>query len=354
MSFILLYYTIKVPSPSGSEPGEKSWKGNRGMSVYHNVESENKFAYVRIFFYICRANQNKCDMIQIDTRIGREVINTTALTALKNSISRYHTMTAEEEVDAFNRLNSASTESERQAVKNEIMNANLRFLLSVAQKYTRDGDKVAELVSVGSMGMSKAVDTFEVERGFKFISYAINWIAAEIHNFFATENCLVRQTNGRKIGGKDNAIVERFLQTEMREPTEEELLSALESEYGIKVKATDVVRMQTSRIDAKLEEDSDSTAAEVGEFAVVTASRNDYEKEIEAESINEQIARLLPTLSVKEQDIIKKFFGIGRDGEMDCESIAEEYGCCAENIRRLIAKKILPKLRARAKQIALA
>lgn len=280
--------------------------------------------------------------------------NTIALERLTNDIRRYKVMDVEEEVSAFERYAAAKSESERQAIKAEVINANLRFALSIAKKYAKDGDKIAELVSVATIGMSRAFDTFDVSMGFKFISHAIHWIRAEFNVFFNTDNNIVRQSNSFKVGSKGKKIAERIIQSEQREPTEEEILEALESEYGIKVKAVDVINVRKSSIDERISSEDDATVADSGEFAMATASRNDYEREIERESITDMVSRLIGILPVREQDIVKKYFGIGYEHEYDMETIAAEYGYSAERIRQIIMNTALPKLRKAAKRIAVA
>jgi len=285
----------------------------------------------------------------INTRISSKVNSTDTLNALTMGIRKYATMTPEEEVAAFNALASASTESERIAIRNSIVNANLRFALSIARKYSSDGDKVAELVSLAAIGLSRAVDNFDVTKGFKFISHAVHWIRAEFNNFFATDANLVCRSNNRKVGTKDKRIIEKFLQTEQREPSEDEILEALESEYGLVLKnKVDVVAVRTNFISERINGEDESTAEESGEFATATASRNDYERTAEIEDAQYRAKQLLEGLSVREQEIVCRRFGIGYEREQELDEIADAIGCTNENVRILLAKS-LSKMKGRAK-----
>lgn len=290
--------------------------------------------------------------ITIDTRISSCVTNTTALNALKNEARKYPLMSVEEEVAAFTEYNAETDEKKRQAIKKRIATANLGFLISLAQKFSHDGDRVAELVSVGIDGMYKAIDKFDVSRGFKFISCAVYWIRASFSEFFnSSDSNLVRRTNNTIVGSKDAHIRERFYQEEHREPTEDELLEALEEEYGIKLRnKLDVVQIRHKSIDEKINSDDDSTFADTAEFSGATASRNEYEDTADKEQLSFVVSRLLPLLTIKEQDIVRKYFGIDCD-EMCAEAIAEELGYTPERIRQIVTNEIPKKLRSKAKRL---
>jgi len=281
----------------------------------------------------------------INTHLSTKVNNTDALTALKAGIRQYKVMTPEEEIEAFAALKAAQSESERNAIKQRIANANLRFVLSVAQKYSSDGDRVAELVSIGTIGLYRAIDTFDVSKGFKFISHAIHWIRAEFCEFFRSDANFIRRSNNAKIGTKDRKIVERYLQTEQREPTEDELIEALEKEYGIEVKnRVDVVNVRTNFISDRLNSEDDSTAEENGEFATATATTNDYEAEIEREAQKALVAKIMSKLTFREQEILSRYYGIDRE-EQDASVIAEEFGLTEERVRQLVVNEIPKKVR---------
>lgn len=286
-------------------------------------------------------------MNTIDTKISVSTYRSEALDALIADIKKYPVMSVSEEIEAFEELAAASSEEERFAIKRRIANANLRFVLSVAKKYSKDGDTVAELVSIGTIGMLRAMDKFDLSKGFKFISHAVAWIRAEYSEYFRTDANFVRRSNNTKIGSKDKTIAERFLQTEMREPTEQELIDALEQEFGIEVKnKLDVVCVKTDYISDKLNSEDDSTMENNGEFAIATACHNDFEYEIEREEKREKVKTVLRMLTVKEQDIMCRYFGIDCEEET-AESIAERFGYTPERIRQIVVNEIPKKVHAR-------
>ena len=288
----------------------------------------------------------------IDTTITNTTTNTKALLALTAEIRRYDVLSAERESELFSEFATAS-ESRKAEIRKEIANANMRFVLSVAKKYSGDGDKVCELVSIGTMGIYKAVDTFDLSKGFRFISHAVHWIRAEISEYFRSEDALVRRSNNAKIGSKENAVRQKFLQTEMREPSEDEIIEALESEYGIKVlDKCDVVKVTTARLDDNVSSDGDGdTLSEIGDVAMAMASVNGYERESELEDARYRAARLLKGLSFRESEIVCRKFGIGYDREYELDEIAEILGYTHERVRQIL-RDTLTKLRGKERVLS--
>lgn len=288
----------------------------------------------------------------IDTTTTNTTTNTKALLALTAEIRRYDMLSAERESGLLSEFATAD-ESRKAEIRKEIANANMRFVLSVAKKYSGDGDKVCELVSIGTMGIYKAVDTFDLSKGFRFISHAVHWIRAEISEYFRSEDALVRRSNNAKIGSKENAVRQRFFQTEMREPSEDEIIDALESEYGIKVlDKCDVVKVTTARLDDKVSSDGDGdTLSEIGDVAMAMASVNGYERESELEDARYRAARLLKGLSFRESEIICRKFGIGYDREYELDEIADTLGYTHERVRQIL-RDTLTKLRGKEKALS--
>ena len=292
-------------------------------------------------------------MSMIRTNTAVVTNNTPALTALTAEIRRYRVMDIDTETQAFVELAAAHTDAERDAIRQRIALSNLRFVLSIAKKYSTDGDKIAELVSIGTIGLYKAIDSFDLSLGFKFVSHCVHWIRAEFSEHFRGDANFVRRSNNAKIGSKDTEIRRRFLQTEMREPSEEEIIEALEAEYGIKVNdKLDVVRIHTSSLDGAIStDDGDSaTLGEVGEIALATATRNEAEKEAEREDNEYKVGILLKGLSVREQEIVCRKFGIGFEREYELDEIADYLGYTHERVRQLLGDA-LKKLKGRANML---
>jgi RNA polymerase sigma factor (sigma-70 family) len=232
---------------------------------------------------------------------------------------------------------ATASEERRIEIRNTIVNGNMRFVLSVAKKYTNDGSQICDLVSLGAIGLCRAVETFEPARGFRFISYAVNYIRAEFRKFFVGDANLVRRSNNVLVGSKDEAVKARFIQTEMREPTEDEIIDALKKEYGINIREKlDVVEVKAVSINNTISSDSESTLEDTGEIAMATASRNEYENQAEQEHKQAAIKALLSGLTVREQQMVCMAFGVGYEQEYQYDDIAEKFGCTGERVRQLV------------------
>lgn len=286
----------------------------------------------------------------INTTAAATVTMTNSYARLMADIRKYNTLSLEEETELFAEYRTAD-DARKEIIKQKLVNANLRFILSVAKKYTRDGDFACELVSVGTVGFMKAIESFDETRGFKLISFAVHKIYAEISEHFRTDANLVRRTNNALVGGKDKKVAEKLYKENFREPTEDEIVDALEKEYGLSVDRADVVSVRATSLDSTVSSDDDAcTVGESGEVAMATASRNDYEGEMDAEDLSDKTRRILNGLSVREQEIVCRKFGIGYDREYELDEIADELGYTHERCRQLL-KGALAKMKSRAARI---
>ena len=284
----------------------------------------------------------------IDTTATKTIVRTENFDRLAADIRRTPVLSSEEEVELFNAYAIAEGVA-KEAIKQRIANANLRFVLSIAKKYSSDASVVADLVSLGTIGLYNAIEDFDLNCGFKFISYAVHKIRAEFSEHFRLNGTIVRRTNNSVIGSKDIKVAEKLYQQLEREPSEDEIIDALESEYGIELKSRyDVLRVKADYLSDSYGEDG--TVEENGEVAVVTASHNDYEDEVEAEANKDATDRLLATLSITERDIVCRAFGIGYDRAYEYDEIGAQLGYTGERIRQ-ICTKALAKMKDSAKRV---
>lgn len=251
---------------------------------------------------------------------------------------QHEPMTEEEEQTAF---------ANRNTHREEIIQRNLLFVYSVAKRYARDGEQLCDYFSEGAIGLADAVDKFEPERGFKFISFAVHYIRAYM-SAYAKESGLVKSSNANKIGSKVKTYEARYYAENGKMPTDEDILSYLKNEYGIEVKYTSEIHGATfTALDAKIDADSDDTASEVGEVAQRTASLNEVENTIEEDNRKQTISILLncKAISETEREVIKLWYLEG----WDKERIAKKLGLCGERIRQIQATA-LKKLKGYAER----
>lgn len=284
-------------------------------------------------------------MRNIVTTTANTIERTPAVTAFLASARKYPILSEEEIVANINLAKQGNL-----AARHKVTNSYLLFMFSLCTKFAK-GDEALGLVSLATIGVDKAIDSFDATLGYKFISYAVHYMRMEISDYFRTINPMIRTTNNAKIGSKANKAAERFYQQEMRMPSEDELIEMLESEYGIEIKdKRDVVSAKISSISEQVADDA--TAEEIGEFAEVSASTNDFVAVAEKEQNSRTAHLFLSTLSVRDASIMKMLFGLDEweDNAQSEEAVAERYGLTSERVRQ-IKEASLKSLRSRKRAV---
>ncbi len=245
-------------------------------------------------------------------------------------IGREELITVEEEVELAQRIKKGD-----QAALEKLTRANLRFVVSVAKQYQNQGLSLPDLINEGNLGLIKAAEKFDETRGFKFISYAVWWIRQSILQALAEQSRIVRLPLNQ-VGSlnKINKAYSKFEQEHERRPSAEELADQLEIPTE---KVTDTLRVSGRHIsvDAPFVEGEDNNLLDV----LVNNDSPNADRSLISESLAREIDRALGTLTERESDIVKLFFGIGCQ-EMTLEEIGERFGLTRERVRQIKEKAI--------------
>ncbi|MFT3910568.1 MAG: RNA polymerase sigma factor RpoD/SigA [Ferruginibacter sp.] len=223
----------------------------------------------------------------------------------------------------------------------KLTKANLRFVVSVAKQYQNQGLTLPDLINEGNLGLIKAAQRFDESRGFKFISYAVWWIRQSILQALAEQSRIVRLPLNKV--GLTNRISKAYSQLEQeyeREPTPEELATLLDIETE-EVAATLGVAARHVSMDQPLFEGEEGTLIDVLENQNATSTDN--ELAVNA-SLKTEIERSLSTLTDRQKEVIRFFFGIGIDHPLSLEDIGEKFNLTRERVRQ-IKDKAITKLR---------
>ena len=229
-----------------------------------------------------------------------------------------------------------------QKALDRLTKANLRFVVSVAKQYQNQGLSLPDLINEGNLGLIKAAQRFDETRGFKFISYAVWWIRQSSLLALAEQSRIVRLPLNKV--GLTNRINKAFQQLEQeyeREPSAEELADLLDIDTD-EIAATLGVAARHVSMDTPLSDGEDSTLVDVMENP--NADSVDM-KIAHYESLKKEIERSLHTLTDRQQDVIRFFFGIGSDNAMSLEDIGERFNLTRERVRQ-IKDKAITKLRS--------
>ena len=217
----------------------------------------------------------------------------------------------------------------------KLTRANLRFVVSVAKQYQNQGLSLPDLINEGNLGLIKAAEKFDETRGFKFISYAVWWIRQSILQALAEQSRIVRLPLNQ-VGSlnKINKAFSRFEQEHERRPSPEELAETLDLPAE---KVADTLRVSGRHIsvDAPFVEGEDNSLLDV----LVNDDSPVADKTLINESLSTEVERALATLTERERDIIRLFFGINCQ-EMTLEEIGEKFGLTRERVRQIKEKAI--------------
>ena len=253
-------------------------------------------------------------------------------------IGREELITVEEEVELAQRIKKG----DQQALE-KLTRANLRFVVSVAKQYQNQGLSLPDLINEGNLGLIKAAEKFDETRGFKFISYAVWWIRQSILQALAEQSRIVRLPLNQ-VGSlnKINKALSIFEQKNERMPSPEELADILEIP---KDKIADTLRVSGRHVsmDAPFVDGEDNSLLDV----LSNPDSPNADRGLVNESLNKEIERALSTLTERERDIVKYFFGIGAQ-EMTLEEIGESFGLTRERVRQ-IKEKAIRRLRHSAR-----
>lgn len=251
-------------------------------------------------------------------------------------ISKHEPLSVDQEISLARRIKEGD-----QAALQQMVQCNLRFVVSVAKQYQFRGMDLIDLISEGNLGLIKAANLFDETRGFKFISYAVWWIRQSIMNAITQQADFIRKPLNkismmRKIRGASS----KFEQKHEREPTEQEMQDIItEMRKG----DFDMKFDDTASLDAAFSADAEGSLMNV----IKNENTLSPDEGVMKESLKKNIEICLSVLSQREAEILRMYFGISCT-EKTMYEISLKYGCSVERIRQ-IKEKALKKIRRNAK-----
>ena len=267
-------------------------------------------------------------------KISKQITNreSQSLDKYLQEIGKVDLLTPDEEVILAQKIRDGDQLSLERLTK-----ANLRFVVSVAKQYQNQGLSLGDLINEGNLGLIKAAQRFDETRGFKFISYAVWWIRQSILQALAEQARIVRLPLNQ-VGSlnKINKAFSRLEQEFERPPSAEELAEALEVPED-KIKESLNVSGRHVSMDAPL-----SSSEDGGTLMDVMANADSPKADhaLMAESLQKEIERSLSTLTDKEREIIRLFFGIGMNHGLTLEEIGAKFNLTRERVRQIKEKAI--------------
>lgn len=258
-------------------------------------------------------------------------------------ISKISMINPEEETTLAQRIKMGD-----QRALDKLVQANLRFVVSVAKQYQHQGLSLSDLINEGNLGLIKAAQRFDETRGFKFISYAVWWIRQSILQALAEQSRIVRLPLNRV--GSLNKISKTFSELEQkfeREPSPEELAEVLEISTG---EVVDTLKISGRHVSM------DAPFVQGEENSLLDVLENDSEDKPDSGLINDslrrEVQRALSTLTQREADVVTLYFGLNGEHAMTLEEIGEKFNLTRERVRQ-IKEKAIRRLRHTSRSKAL-
>ncbi len=222
----------------------------------------------------------------------------------------------------------------------KLTKANLRFVVSVAKQYQNQGLTLGDLINEGNLGLIKAAKRFDETRGFKFISYAVWWIRQSILQALAEQSRVVRLPLNRV--GALNKIGKAFSNLEQefeREPSASEIAEELEM-TPFEVSDTLKISGRHLSMDAPFNQGEDNRLLDVIQNDRQPSPDNDLMRE----SLKNEVERALSTLTSREAEVVRLYFGLDQEHPLTLEEIGEQFNLTRERVRQ-IKEKAIKRLR---------
>lgn len=267
-------------------------------------------------------------------KISKQITNreSQSLDKYLQEIGKVELLTPDEEVELARRIRAGD-----QAALERLTKANLRFVVSVAKQYQNQGLSLGDLINEGNLGLIKAARRFDETRGFKFISYAVWWIRQSILQALAEQSRIVRLPLNRV--GALNKIGKAFSNLEQkyeREPSPEEIAEVIEGMTEDEIAETLKISGRHTSIDAPFVQGEENSLLEV----LHNDSEPDPDNILIGESLSRDVERALSTLTQREAEVVRLYFGISTEHALTLEEIGERFDLTRERVRQIKEKAI--------------
>jgi len=274
------------------------------------------------------------DIIELENTVGISIKEIKEIIELENTVG-----ISIKEIKEINR-NMSMGETKMRRAKKDMVEANLRLVISIAKKYTNRGLQFLDLIQEGNIGLMKAVDKFEYRRGYKFSTYATWWIRQAITRSIADQARTIRiPVHMIETINKLNRVSRQMMQDMGREPTPEELSKELDMPED-KVRKVLKIAKEPISTETPIGDDEDSS---LGDFIEDTVIESPLENATE-ESLHFATDDVLASLTAREAKVLRMRFGIGMNTDHTLEEVGKQFDVTRERIRQIEAKA-LRKLR---------
>jgi RNA polymerase primary sigma factor len=267
----------------------------------------------------------------VDTDRVSFVVEENSLTQYLKEISKNKTLSLKEEAELAVRIRKGEN-----SALNKLVSANLRFVVSVARNYQNQGLPLTDLINEGNLGLIRAAKRFDETKKFKFISYAVWWIRQAILQALAEQSRIIKLPLNRvgtihRIGKVSNKLEQRY----GRMPTADEVAHELQLDEQ---EVSDTLKIGNNHmsLDSPFQPGEDSKLIDM----LQDTSQESPDENIMGISLQDEIEKTLKTLSKREEEVVKLYFGIGVDTAHTLEEIGKKFNLTRERVRQIKEKAI--------------
>ncbi len=266
-------------------------------------------------------------------KISKQITNreSQSLDKYLQEIGKVELLTPDQEVELAQKIRQGD-----QVALETLTKANLRFVVSVSKQYQNQGLSLGDLINEGNMGLIKAAQRFDETRGFKFISYAVWWIRQSILQALAEQSRIVRLPLNRvgslnRISRAYSALEQRF----EREPSADELATSLDMTANEVIDTMKISGRHVS-VDAPFSQEEENSLLDVLE----DETEKKPDQGLISDSLKKEIVRALDTLTKREADVVKDYFGLSNQPALTLEEIGSKFKLTRERVRQIKEKAI--------------
>lgn len=266
-------------------------------------------------------------------------LNRDAVTdAFFSDIRKFPILTDEEEEELMLQYKKGKTEEEREKAKKQLIESNLRFVVSVAKKLGTP-DTLLDLISEGNIGLIKAIEKFEIGKKCKLITYALSWIVAMIKKYQITQIKSVTPPNALKLHNYVKSVTREFFNENERNPTPHEIADIIREKFNFTINnLQDVELGNVISIEEKYSVMDDNSLENTTFFSKLT-STNNIQEDIEKQYQKHKLDFFLGKLSKRERTVVEKYYGIGCEQE-SFSTIGLQLNLGGERVRQICVEAV--------------